>query len=318
MQFLIKAITPPEVYDGSSIIYGTGPSPFINSVEELHTEPVGEGKLYYKTGLLEEDINSNPVLSIEEKKIFLKSLDSAIKKIKSKYGDKSLDPTNDVFWKSRSRLTINSELFLKIYDTDNLEDLILYRQIVGGGFQSIAPNLDIAVQRGKSYYVTTSEEFAQITTEEGLGPKRKAYNILTELIEKQNVEELLWLSWTLDIDQLKGVRRATSIHIFDEHFSQFIEGLYTKSIAGKKECATKFIQTHKEFKTDKESVILRGMFLAGYHFGKISMANGRYFLNDGELELGTTVESSIATLSKLENSLALSNFRDSVNDKLAK
>lgn len=318
MQFLIKAISPAEIYDGSSILYGTGPSPFINTVEELHTEPVGDGKLYYKTGLSEEDINSNPVLSIEEKKIYVKSLEAAIKKIKSKYGEKSIEATNDVFWKSRSKLTIDSELFLKVYDTDNLEDLIFFRQIVGGGFQSIAPNLDIAVQRGKSYYVTTSEEFAQITTEEGLGPKRKAYNILTELIEKQNVEELLWLSWTLDIEQLKGVRRATSIHIFDEHFSQFIEGSYTKSVAGKKECATKFVQSHKEFKTDKESVILKGIFLAGYHFGKISSASGRYFLNDGELELGTTVESSIATLSKLENSIHLSNLRDAVNDKLSK
>lgn len=289
MKFTISQLYSDPLFNGSNRIFGTGQSPFICFTEELYSEPIDENVLYYKTGINEEDIHSNNDLSHAEKESFLKELKTVKEKIKKRFSEKALSNTNKNFWKSRNSVTITSNTFSEIYDTENIEHLILLWQIRGGGFSSIAHNQDTAVQRGKQFYISTVEEKTARATDEKFGDKRKAFAKLTELLDKGNKDGLVWITWTLspDTDQLKGFGKNTTNQTYENILTEYIEGTYSKAQYGKKQCAENFTKAFDAYKATPDTFITNAMMIAAYHHGILGYANTRYYYSDGNLEFSS-------------------------------
>lgn len=314
MKFLIKALHSPVQYEGNSVIYGSGASPFVHSTENLFADPISKDKIRFRTGLDEQDILSNNMLLDDEKKVYIKVAENAKERIVKVYGQDAIDPTNETFWTGqRTILRITNSIFSNVFDDDNIEDLIFRMQIIGGGYASIAPTLEIAERTGRKFYLTGEDEFIEKNYTEEFGVKRKAIAALDTLLEQKGIDALLYLTWNT-IESNKGFTKNTSKPVFEKALMEFIEGKHVK--VGKKECAKKFYDNYVEWKNNKETIIARAIINAAYHFGDIYLDEGKFKTSRRITQLGSTLEESLKILMKPEHQNELIDIKKSVEDKL--
>jgi len=314
MKFLIKSTHSPVQYEGGATVYGTGPSPFINSVEDLLAIPISKDKVRFVTGLSEEDIRSNVSLEEEEKEVYIKLIEPATKKILKVYGKEALDFTNDTFWNpQRTTLKITNTIFSNVFDDENVEDLIFRMQVIGGGYTTIAPSLEIAQRTGKKFYLTGEDEFTEKNYEEEYGAKRKAIAALDELLESKGIDALLYLTWNT-VDNNNGFTKNTSKQVFEKTLMEFIDGKHVKH--GKKDCAKQFYNNYVEWKNNKEGVIAKAILNAAYHFGFIYLDDGKFKTSKRLTQLGSTLDESLKILMKSEHQNEFIELKKSVDEKL--
>lgn len=314
MKFLIKSTHTQPQFEAGALVYGTGQSPFINSVEDLFGVPVSKDKVKFITGLDPQDIKSNMSLTDDEKVVYLKLIEPAREKIKNSYGEDALDFTNQTFWNpQRTTLKITNTIFSNIFDDDNVEDLIFKMEVIGGGYSTIAPTLEIAERTGKKFYLTGEDEFTEKTYEEEYGAKRKAIAALNELLESKGIDALLYLTWnTLNINN--GFTKNTSKQVFEKTLMEFIEGKHVKY--GKKDCAKQFYDNYIEWKNNKEASIAKAVVNAAYHFGMLYLDEGKFKTSKRLTTLGSTLEESLKMLMRAENNNEFIEIKKSVDDKL--
>lgn len=314
MKFLIKALHAPVQHEGSSVVYGSGESPFINNTEDLLAVPISKDKIRFITGLSKQDILANNSLLDEEKEIYVKVAESARERVKDAYGDDALDFTNETFWSgNRTTLRITNSTFSNVFDDDNIEDLIFKMQVVGGGYSSIAPSLEIAERTGRKFYLTGEDEFTEKTYEEQYGVKRKAIAALDTILEQKGIDALLYLTWNT-IDDNKGFTKNTSKQVFETALMEFIEGKHVKT--GKKDCAKKFYDNYVEWKNNKDGVISKAIINAAYHFGDIYLDEGKFKTSKRMTQLGSTLEDSLRILLKPEHQNEFIDIKKLVDEKL--
>lgn len=314
MKFLIKSTQTQAQFEGGSQIYGTGPTPFIDNSEGLEAVPISLDKVRYITGLNEQDIKANTLLTDDEKKVYIGVVEGAIEKVKKAYGEAALDPTNPIFWSGpRVTLKINNNTFSNVFDDDNVEDLIFKMQVIAGGYSLIAPTLEIAERSGKKFYLTSEDDFIENNYEEEYGVKRKAIAALNELLEGKGIDTLLYLTWNT-VDSNNGFTKNTSKQVFEKVLMEFIEGKHVKS--GKKECAKKFYDNYVEWKNNKEATIGKAVIKAAYHFGMLYQDEGKFKTSKRMTILGSTLEESLKILNKPEHQNEFIELRKSVEEKL--
>lgn len=314
MKFLIKSTHSPIQNEGGAIVYGTGPSPFVFNEEDLLARPISKDKVRFVTGLDEQDILSNLALTDDEKKVYIKLIEPAREKITKVYGTEALDFTNEIFWNpQRTTLKITNTTFSDVFNDDEVEDLIFRMQVIGGGYSSIAPSLEIAERTGKKFYLTGEDEFVEKNYEEEYGAKRKAIAALDELLESKGIDALLYLTWNT-LDKNKGFTKNTSKQVFEKTLMEFIEGKHVKH--GKKDCAKQFYDNYVEWKNNKEGVIAKAIFNAAYHFGIIYLDEGKFKTAKRLTQLGSTIEESLKILMKAEHSNEFIEIRKAVEEKL--
>jgi hypothetical protein len=314
MKFLIKAIHSVAQHDGGSQIFGSGESPFVNVTEDLVAIPISKDKIKFVTGLSEQDIIGNNSLTDDEKKVFVKVSESAREKVINAFGADSVDPTNETFWSGhRATLRITNNTFSDVYDDENVEDLIFRMQIIGGGYASIAPTLEIAERTGKKFYLTGEDEFTEKNYEEEYGSKRKAIAALDTLLEQKGIDALLYLTWNT-VDTNNGFTKNTSKQVFEKTLMEFIEGKHVKT--GKKDCAKKFYDNYVEWKNNKDGVIGKAIIKAAYHFGELYMDDGKFKTTKRMTMLGSTLDESLKILMKPEHQNEFIDIKKVVEDKL--
>ena len=314
MKFLIKAVHSPVQYEGSNVVYGSGETPFINNTEDLLAIPIGKDKVKFKTGLNKADILSNTMLTEDEKKVYVKVAEEAREKIVDAYGEEEIDPTNEAFWGGqRATLKITNTTFSDVFDDENVDDLIFKMQVIGGGFTSVAPTLEIAERTGKKFYFTGEDEFTEKSYEEEYGVKRKAIAALDTLLEQKGIDALLYLTWNT-IDKNKGFTKNTSKQVFETTLMEFIEGKHVK--VGKKACAKKFYDNYMEWKNNKDSAIAKAIVNAAFHFGELYHDDGKYKTSKRMTILGSTLEESLKILMKPENQNEFIDIKKVVEEKL--
>lgn len=314
MKFLIKALHSPINYEGGSQVYGSGESPFIFNTEDLLAVPISKDKVRFTTGLLEQDILSNNTLTDEEKKVYVKVAEEARVKVIKVFGDSAVDPTNDTFWSGpRVSLNITNTTFSNIFDDENVEDLIFRMQVIGGGYSSIAPTLEIAERTGKKFYLTGEDEFTEKKYEEEYGVKRKAIAALDTLLEQKGIDALLYLTWNT-VKMNDGFTKNTSKQVFEKTLMEFIEGKHVKS--GKKDCAKKFYDNYVEWKNNKEAVIAKAIFNAAHHFGEIYLDEGTFKTSRRLTHLSSNTEDSLKILMKPEHQNEFIEIKKLVEEKL--
>ena len=314
MKFLVKSLSSPVQYEGGAQVYGTGPTPFINNSEDLLAIPVGKDKVRFVTGLNENDIKSNILLTDEEKEAYLKLVAPAREKVREAFGEDALDFSNTTVWGgARANLKVDNNLFSSVFDEANVEDLIFRMQVIGGGYSLVAPTLDIAERTGKKFYLTDEDEFAEKGYEEEYGDKRKAIAALDEILEGKNLDALLYLTWNT-IEGNHGFTRNTKKAVFEKALMDFIEGKAVKT--GKKDCAKRFLKNYAQWKTDKEGVIAKAIMSAAVHFGEIYKDEGKFKTTNRMTTLGSTLEESLSLLMKAEHTNEFIEIKKVVEDKL--
>lgn len=315
MKFLIKSTYSPAQFEGGALIYGTGQSPFVSSTEDLLPIPINKDKVRFVTGLDAQDIRANIILTEEEKAVYTKLVEPARERVEKAYGADALDFSNTTFWSgARVTLKITNSIFSNIFDDENnVEDLIFRMQVIGGGYSTIAPSLEIAERTGKKFYLTGEDEFTEKNYEEEYGAKRKAIAALDELLESKGIDALLYLTWNT-VDSNNGFTKNTSKSVFEKTLMEFIEGKHVKS--GKKDCAKKFYDNYVEWKNNKEGVIAKAVLNAAYHFGMLYMDEGKFKTSKRLTQLGSTLEDSLKILMKAEHQNEFIDLKKAVDEKL--
>lgn len=314
MKFSIKSTYPPEQMQGGATVYGTGPTPFISSSEDLHNILVGKDKIKFKTGLDEEDILSNRDLTDDEKMVYKDLVPEARKRVEKSFGKDALDFTNQSFWNpERTTLKITNTTFSNVFDDENVDDLIFRMSVIAGGYSTIAPTLEIAERTGKKFYLTGEEEFLEKNYEEEYGMKRKAIGALNDLLELKGIDALLYLTWNT-VDSNNGFTKNTSKQVFEKTLMEFIEGKHVKY--DKKDCAKKFYNNYIEWKNNKEAVIAKAIFNAAYHFGIIYLDEGTFKTSKRLTQLGSNISDSIKILMKPEHTNEFIEIKKEVDEKL--
>ena len=235
MKFIIRRVVGEEKFEGGMTVYGTGTKAAFTETDVLKAELVNEktGEVRYTTGLEEDDIKSNPLISSTERDVYLKQLKEIRKRVVDKYGETAIEATNSTFWDKRQSFTINNETLEHFFDTDNLEHAILRQNIIGGGYDAIAPNRVSALSNQKRYYIT-EEETEKERTFEGSSYKIKASAQLNEIVETKGSDTLLYLTWVL-VPNAQGFTKNSSKTAMTEILFEFINGALTK--VDKKKCA---------------------------------------------------------------------------------
>lgn len=315
MKFLIEAKYNPIEYNGAAIVFTSGKPPFINVNDQLIHHEYVQGKWTFRTGLQPRDISSNPVLTETEKKIYLETQERLLPKIKEAYGEESLASDNQVFWNpERTNLKITSDNLQFIYDTEDPDSAILYLNILGGGFPSVAPSKAISDRvRGYNFYLTTEDEAATKEVTDSFGNKAEAYDALTDLLVESGNDALVYISYLLT-DLTKGYSKNTSRATIKRDFINYIEnGVNGKD---KKRSVNKFYELALQWKADKDTLIAKALIQAAIYHGKIKKSKETKKYEYKGIELGTTPKNIYDVFMKPANQADFDELITEVEKKL--
>ena len=317
MIFYIKALQGEADHLKGSQIWLTGESPSRELNTSLFSDMVDENKVRFKTGLVAEDIESNyQFKTAEDKEIFTKAAEPLIERILKKYPT-AKDGSNIHFWNpGRTELKLNSSTLDRMYDTEDIEDAILYLNILGGGYPSISPTIDLAHQNFNRFYLTTSEEYTQKVSQEKFGFKRKATAALDELLEKTGIDGLVWISY-LTAHVNRGYGFSTSKETFEQIFMDYLEGNVAK--VDKKFATENFYNLAQLWKKDKDQLIGKAVVSAGVYHGILYKPKGAGTKIINSLttnELGVNQEQTYDKLIKPEYQQEYKDIFLAVKDKL--
>ncbi len=315
MKFLIQWNYKREAYKNGLPVYGTGNDYHKVEIDTLSEQAVAKDKIKTITGLTEDDLRNSPVLTPEEKEIYIKGLKKVQEKISKAFSADALDNYNDYFWKTHRTFKINNDALNSIYDDEDPNHLILKYNILSGSFSSIAPSLEAALRTGRPFYMIEQGEADQQSYKNKIHFKLKANGALSQLEESGSIDALLYLSW-VTLDQTQGFTRNTSKEVFLETLSEYIDGQLVKK--DKKKCAENFYNNFLRWTNDKENLITEAIFKAGVHFGLIIHDKGKYITKSRNTILGSDEKESIDILLDAKNISELKELKKTVEDKLSK
>ncbi len=223
--FTIAALDQDDAMHDGAYIPGRAMASEFKFVNELKCNVYGTR---YTTGFEYDELEYNSNLSDESFKDYAKDVRIARQWIE-RYLPGNLSADNVDFWKNR-QIKITS--LDNIYDTDkSLENLIVYYNILGGGFPSIARSREEAKNSlsGQRLYISVHEE-EEKRKFDYRGTLMKAMSSLETIRNSWTKTDALYLMYYLPaVNKYKGYTLNTPIeHILNE-LMDFIEGVDTKT-----------------------------------------------------------------------------------------
>lgn len=224
----------------------------------------------FTTGFEQEDIESQSGLKGEALESYLKEVKIARQWLE-RYFQKNMSADNVNFWKER-KIQVSS--LDNIYDTEkSLENLLVYYNIMGGGFESIARSREEAKNSldGKRLYISVSEE------EE----KRKfnyressmeAMAALKKIKDTWSRTDTLYLMYYLpSVGKYKGYTVNSPLeHILNE-LADFIDGVDTNTEKKKRpKMFLDAVQLMESGQHGKDTVRTTAIFNAAVYYNFIS------------------------------------------------
>jgi len=306
MRFKLSLVNnSAEEVIGKVTNYDTAENLLIYQSEKINSIKIGVDKYRYNTGFIPDPIKKNKYIPIEEKEVLLKAQLEASRRVASElFGDSKfkIDETDSYFWQrpEYSELIITNDTTRTVYDTNRLEHLILYWQIMSDAFWSVACNIEQAMFKNCPYFIQEIKDAETRDSQEEL-TKVDAISIIGELKAKGDQEALLYLCWSLGDknDKMWGFSKSTAIPTLVKQLVQFIDGK-TKA-RGKKLAVNEFIKSYAEYKADREGfmnkIIIR---IADYH-NYIYPNKENVFVTSSGIVLGKTIDEIIEKLSKPSN-----------------
>lgn len=225
----------------------------------------------FTTGFEYDEIENTSGLKGDELQDYLKEVRIARQWIE-RYLPANLSADNVEFWQNR---TIKIESFDQIYDTqDNLDNLILYYNIMGGGYTSIARSYDDAKSnkelKNQRLYISVQEEEEQRKFS-SRGAFIEANSELQTILKSWSSTDALYLMYYLPIKKQKGYHAGTPMQTIINELADFVEGVDTK--IDKKKRPQMFLDAVKAFKSSKDLVRTTATFKAAQYYGFVTYNN---------------------------------------------
>lgn len=316
MKFLIRKNYKKERNVNGQPVYGTGDSYHSVYEDVLYTKKISKDKQKFRTGLIEHDLISSPVLTEGLREVYIKDLDNVKERIRQVYGDEALDNTNEIFWSDKGKIKVTSDVLNTIYDdSKDVDALMLRYMIAAGGFTDVAPSLECALVSGKTFYIVEQEEYNNEKFEDSVVNSMKAMSTLNSLYEKGSADALLYLSWVV-LPATQGFTRANSKEVIVSALADYIEGRLVEK--DKKACAKNFVHYANMWKNDKEGLITETIFNVGVYFGYIYLLEGKYITKDRMTTLGGNKKLAIKNLQDVKNIEELQDLKAQVDKRLDK
>lgn len=272
---------------GRALLPGHNISLTIEALEK-GTDSEGKPRYKYTTGL--EDLKN------EEIKIASKVIAEAM-------GVDKLDFYSKAWSKYRKELKQKTNLLN--LDGENIEDLVLYYAIKGGGIKCIAPSYDAAVNAPNPprWYMISPEEQLKID----IAPekaKNKAIFHLESLNESGKLEDMFLLHKAL-ISSDRGVTKETPKDMLYQDLNKFINGEFVKT--DRRRTATDFVEWVEVLKKEKQFVLCYVYIKEGLYYNMLfekdlhifnRQTNGKY---PGDLKKAAEFLMSPTNLDELAN-----------------
>lgn len=260
--------------------------------------PNGEVKLRYNTGFLPEPISRNKYIDSTEKEVLLKAQLEAKKRLEKELGKDASDEFNKFMWKEKyGDFTLTNSTPLTVFDTTNIDHLILYWQIMSDAYDEIAVNIKHSLLKQSKFFVQESEA-SNDRDASNESDKVSAFAKLHILQEDGDVDSLLYLCWALGKQNefMMGFPKGTSKSTMVKALYDFIEGK-TKDV-GKKMSVREFLDTYAEMKANNDSFMMRTLIKVADYHNVISKNKSNVYVSKRGTELGKTLDEVKKQLSK--------------------
>lgn len=240
----------------------------------------------YITGFNEDDYLFRNDLTDEEKSDIIKQMRVA-KKFLERNKNTSLNSKNSSFWRKRKFKLDN---FSTVYNTKNPDNLILYYNILGGGYNEIATSFDKSKAEGKLVYMSVLEAEAKRSFSHNKF-KIQAYSKLEQVLDNWSKEDALFFTYHL-AKKGKGYTINTPKEIIVDELRGFIEGEDTKS--DKKKRPAEFLNAFKEFSENPDKVKASGLIKSAMYYGYINTDSKKNLVNKVTgFVYGTTIDMAV-------------------------
>jgi len=261
VRFVIAANNPDDGRNGDHYIPGKslGVSEFKRSYP-LRCDQYGTR---YVTGFEYDEVYYDDSIPTEFKESYQKDVRTARKWLERRFG--SLDAERVEFWSKRKLVVDNLE---KEYDTDKDDDLILYYNILGGGYPEIAKSHEDAEKYNKQLYLSVAQEEAMRKTSHRRN-LRQAKSLLQDVYDKWTIEDTLYLCYYLTPKGQHGYTKNTSKDLIVGTIEDYVDGLDTATEKSLRPIS--FIDTIKAFKipAEKDKIRVEGLFNAASYYSYI-------------------------------------------------
>jgi len=223
----------------------------------------------------------------------------------------SLDEKNSEFWANR-RFRLDG--IDDVFDTkNNIDHLILYYNILGGGFQEIGTSYEDALSKGLRIYLSVYENEQERKLSKRI-TYMKAQSELNFIHDKWKIIDALYLMYYLPLKKQKGFTLNSPKESIIAELADFIDGLDTSSEKMKRPQI--FLDALQMFKNNPDIVKTKGLFKAAEYYGFVVQDKDRRFTSKANGALyGNTYEQAVDYLSKEKNIEHLGWLKAKVNEK---
>lgn len=242
-------------------------------------------KFRYITGLEENDVP-------EDRKEEVKAVKIELEKY---FGEGSLDPMNEVFWKQMKLVLNKKTTFLDL--KDNPQDKLFYYVIKGYGIPEVAPTYDeaIADSRRTQWFLIEPDQFADLNAADDRTIDRATAR-LVDIDTDKTFDDIMLVHKNL-ISAERGITRQTPRSAIYKDLSDFIKGKIVKT--DKRRTPAQFLEVTDLLKKDKKKLYLTAYVKDAIYFNYISVNSDNQFVNhETKTKYGSTVD---AVVSKLSN-----------------
>lgn len=226
----------------------------------------------WRTGLEVDEIEINDNLTEEQKTILTNDVKAARAWLEHTTGQ-SYGSRNSNVWKKKELEVSDTG---KIYDTSKSNDhLVLYYNIIGGGYPDIAKSYDHCKREGKKLYLAVYEEEAKRRMS-GEKSKYKAFAKMEDIESNWSLDDCIYLLYVLPTKRSHGFTLNTPKDLILDMFSSFINGDGTDD---KKKKPQEFLDTVALFSSDPQYIKTKALFKAALYYGFVITGKDKTFVN---------------------------------------
>lgn len=254
----IRQYVDPEVFNmgmekyNMSVFSGENGSGGI--YESLGYKEIGNKKIYL-TGLdpHADSVRRLPDDEREQKELEIRAVLDHLERV---HDAETLSSQNSDFWSTHSLELKKPTFDLNLKDD---RDLIIYYNILGGGYSEIAPSFQIAKESNKIYkfYLHVDAEVSDIKTE--ITKLRNKSRAILEELDDEDFETMFKLAKLL-LPIEKGLTRKTAKSLIYSELDAFINGDYSQN--AKKEAPKKFLEYARKDKAtlNMEAIVREALY----------------------------------------------------------
>jgi hypothetical protein len=242
------------------------------------------GKWRYITGLEVDEVPESRKEEVVE----------ARKELEKYYGEGSLEPTNENFWKE-VKLTLNKKTTFLDMQT-NPEHRLFYYIIKGGGIPEVAGSYAEATGSSKlaQWFLIEPEEFSDINSVDDRLIDRATAR-LVDLDTDKTFDDLMLIHKNL-ITSERGVTRQTPRSAIYKDLSNFIKGKIVKT--DKRRTPAQFLEAIDLITKDKKKLYITAYVRDAIYFNYITVnTEGQFVNNETKTKYGSTVDATVIKLS---------------------